>query len=50
MFYDGATLSYFELVQSFGSVKIYKVYKEPQEKLNEDMYSAEDEFFKKLAG
>ncbi len=50
MFYDGATLRYFELVQSFGSVKIYKVYKEPQEELNEEMYSAEDEFFKKLAG
>jgi asparagine N-glycosylation enzyme membrane subunit Stt3 len=50
MFFDGANLSYFELVQSFGSVKIYKVYKEPQENLNEDINYGEDEFFKKLAG
>jgi len=50
MFFDGANLSYFELVQSFGSVKIYKVYKEPQENLNEEINYGEDEFFKKLAG
>ncbi|MCD6467381.1 MAG: hypothetical protein J7L10_05625, partial [Methanomicrobia archaeon] len=49
MFFDGANLSYFELVQSFGSVKIYKVYKEPQENLNEDINYGEDEFFKKMS-
>ena len=48
LFFDGADLRYFELVKSFGSVKIYKVYKEPQKNLNPGVYYAEDEFFKKL--
>ncbi|MEA1994251.1 MAG: STT3 domain-containing protein [Euryarchaeota archaeon] len=48
MFFDGANLNYFELVKSFDTVKIYKVHKEPQKDLNEDVQSREDELFKKL--
>ncbi len=48
--FDGANLSHFELVKSFDTVKIYKVHKEPQKNLNEDLTYREDEFFKNLTG
>jgi len=43
-FLDGGGLHFFELVQQYGQVKIYKVHKIPQENLNTGVEPEQDDF------
>ncbi len=43
-FLDGDQLTYFELVYEVGTVKVYKIHKNPQESLNEGLVKKVDEF------
>ncbi len=43
-FFNGEGLEYFELVGDFGTVKVYKVHREPQENLNEEIPVKQDDW------
>jgi len=43
-FFNGEGLEYFELAADFGTVKVYKIHREPQENLNEDIVVIKDEW------